>query len=199
MSPLPDACAAITTWLPAQIRLILGAAAIGAYIITIAAANWLTARYGFVPVGFGLTATAGTYAIGFAFVFRNLIQEAFGNGTQGRLIMFAAILAGAAFSWWLATAALAVASGATFLVSGTADWAVYTPVRRRGWARAAVAGNTVGAVVDTFLFLYLAGFPVLAAVPGQLVGKAYATVIYLGTGWFARRAVLRHAVKPAGA
>ena len=177
----------------------LGAAAVAAYIATIAAANWLTARYGFVPVGFGLTATAGTYAIGFAFVFRILIQEAFGMGYQGRLIMFAAILTGAAFSWKLATPALAWASGVTFLVSETADWAVYTPFRRRGWARAAIAGNTVGATVDTFLFLWLAGFPVLAAVPGQMVGKAYATVIYLAAGWLARRALLRHAVHAAGA
>jgi uncharacterized PurR-regulated membrane protein YhhQ (DUF165 family) len=178
---------------------LLGTVAIAAYIATIAAANWLTAHYGFVPVGFGLMATAGTYAIGFAFVWRILIQEAFGSNMRGRAIMFAAILAGAVLSWWLATPALALASGVTFLVSETADWAVYTPMRRRGWARAAIAGNTVGATIDTVLFLWLAGFPILAAFPGQMVGKAYATIIYLIAGWAVRRALLRHAVDPAGA
>lgn len=173
--------------------------AVAAYIGTVAAANWLTARYGFVPVGFGLTATAGTYVIGCAFVFRILVQEAFGSALRGRMVMLAAILAGAALSWVLATPALAFASGVTFLVSESADWAVYTPMRRRGWARAAVLGNGTGAVVDTFLFLWLAGFPILANAPGQLVGKAYATVVYLLAGWLIRRAVLRHAVNPAGA
>jgi uncharacterized PurR-regulated membrane protein YhhQ (DUF165 family) len=175
-------------------RFAFGATAITAYVAAIVTANWLTARYGFIPVGFGLTATAGTYAAGFAFVFRNLTQEAF-----GRAWVLAAIVAGAALSWWLSVPALAIASGVTFLVSETADWAVYTPLRRRGWMKAAAAGNVCGFTVDTFLFLYLAGFPVLAAAPGQLLGKAYATVIYLAIGWAGRRAVLRHAVRPAGA
>jgi hypothetical protein len=177
----------------------LAALAVAAYIATVAAANWLTARYGFVPVGFGLMATAGTYAIGCAFVFRILIQEAFGSDLRGRVVMLAAILAGAGLSWVLANPALAVASGVTFLISETADWAIYTPLRTHGWARAAIAGNGAGAVVDTFLFLWLAGFPILAAVPGQLVGKAYATVIYLGIGWLVRRALLRHSINTAGA
>jgi len=177
----------------------LGILAVGAYIATVAVANALTARYGFVPVGFGLTATAGTYVIGCAFVCRILVQESYGSGSRGRLIMFAAILAGAALSWFVATPALAWASGVTFLISESADWAVYTPMRRRGWARAAVLGNGVGAVTDTFLFLWLAGFPILAAVPGQLVGKAYATIAYLGIGWLVRRAVLRDTLNTAGA
>lgn len=177
----------------------LGALAVACYIATVVAANWLTAHYGFVPVGFGLTATAGTYAIGFAFVFRILVQESFGSSLPGRLVMFAAILTGAALSWVLATPALAWASGVTFLISESADWGVYTPVRRRGWAPAAAAGNAVGAVVDTFLFLWLAGFPILAAVPGQLVGKAYATIVYLLLGWLVRRALLRNAIDAAGA
>jgi queuosine precursor transporter len=172
----------------------LGYLAVAAYIATVAIANTLTAHYGFVPVGFGLTATAGTYVIGCAFVFRILVQESWGSALAGRLVMLAAILAGAALSWVVATPALAWASGVTFLVSETADWAVYTPIRRRGWARAAVAGNTIGAVVDTFLFLWLAGFPIIAAVPGQLLGKAYATVVYLALGWVVRRAVLRQPV-----
>lgn len=173
----------------------LASLATAAYVAAIIAANWLTARFGFVAVGpFGLAATAGTYAAGFAFVFRNLVQE-----TLGRRLVLAAITAGAALSWWLSTPALALASGVTFLISETADWAVYTPLRDHGWARAAVAGNTAGAVLDTFLFLWLAGFPVLPAVPGQLVGKAYATVVYLAVGWLVRRALFRHTVKPAGA
>jgi queuosine precursor transporter len=175
-----------------------GIAALICYIGIVALANYLTARYGFVPVGFGLMATAGTYAIGCAFVARILIQESFGRGLRGRLVMLAAILAGALLSFVVATPALAIASGATFLVSETVDWLVYTPLRSRSWARAAAAGNAVGDVVDTFLFLWLAGFPILAAAPGQLVGKIYATIIYLLIGGIARAALLRHPVRAAG-
>jgi uncharacterized PurR-regulated membrane protein YhhQ (DUF165 family) len=51
--------------------------------------------------------------------------------------------------------------------------AVYTPLRDRGWARAALLSGIAGAAVDTYAFLALAGFPVTAAsVGGQLVGKA---------------------------
>jgi queuosine precursor transporter len=177
----------------------LGLLAVAAYIGTVALANHLTARYGFVPVGFGLKATAGTYVIGCAFVFRIFVQDAYGSGRRGRVIMLAAIVTGAALSWVVATPALAWASGVTFLVSESADWAVYTPLRRRGWARAAIFGNGVGAVVDTFLFLWLAGFPILVNAPGQLVGKAYATALYLALGVVARRVLLRNAIDTAGA
>jgi hypothetical protein len=169
-----------------------------AYIGIVALANFLTAHYGFVPVGFGLEATAGTYAIGCAFVARILIQESFGRGLPGRLVMLAAILAGALLSFAVATPALAVASGVTFLVSETADWLVYTPIRARGWAPAAAAGNAVGDIADTFLFLWLAGFPIVAAAPGQLVGKIYATLLFLAAGG-AARGLLRHPVRAAGA
>jgi len=167
----------------------LGAAALAAYIGMIVAANALTARYGFIAVAPGLAATAGTYAAGLAFVFRNLTQEAF-----GRWLVLAAIAAGAALSWWLASPALAVASGVTFIISETADWAAYTSLRARGWVRAAAVGNVCGFVVDTFLFLYLAGFAVWANAPGQLVGKAYGTALYLALGWGVMRAVSRRAI-----
>lgn len=173
-------------------QLITGLPLVAAYVATIALANWLTMKFGLVPVGFGLVATAGAYVAGAAFVFRNLVQE-----TLGRLIVVAAIVIGALVSWKVSSPQLAFASGFTFLVSETCDFLVYTPLRRRGWLPAAIAGNVVGAVVDTFLFLTLAGFPVLLAAPGQMVGKAYATIAYLLIGGVARRVVLRQPVNSA--
>lgn len=167
-----------------------------AYVAAIVTANVATARYGMVPVGFGLTATAGTYAAGLAFGARDLIQE-----TGGRRAVIAAIALGATLSWWLATPALAVASTAAFAIAETADWAIYTPLRRQGWARAVVASNVVGAVIDTIVFLFLAGFPLtVAAVSGQLVGKIlWATLIPVLVISVARRAVLREPLDAAGA
>jgi uncharacterized PurR-regulated membrane protein YhhQ (DUF165 family) len=87
----------------------------------------------------------------------------------------AVIVLGALLSYLIASPFIALASGVAFLVSETADLAVYTPLRRRGYVRAAVASNVVGAFVDTVLFLWIAGFPIASAIAGQMVGKVAVT------------------------
>lgn len=176
----------------------LGSLALVGYIAAIVAANWLTHRYGLAPVGFGLTATAGTYAAGAALMLRNVVQD-----TLGRRIVAVAIVAGALLSAFTSTAALALASGVAFGLSELLDMAVYTPLRKHGWARAVLPASIVGAVVDTFAFLALAGFPVTTlGVAGQLVGKLWfmwvpvALVAIIRGG---RRALLRDRVNRAGA
>src|SRR5690606_33613106 len=103
------------------------------YALTIAAANAAIQAFGLVPVGLGLVAPAGVYFAGLAFSLRDAVQE-----TLGRHWAVAAILAGAALSASLSPA-LALASGAAFLVSELADMAVYTPLRRRSWLGAVAA------------------------------------------------------------
>lgn len=147
----------------------VGIAVAAVYIGAIVAANYVTNHYGLVAVGFGLTATAGTYLAGCALMLRNVVQD-----TLGRPVVIMAIVVGAALSA-LTSPALAVASGVAFGLSETLDMAVYTPLRTRGWARAVIPASLLGALVDTFVFLYLADFPVTpAGVAGQLVGKTWA-------------------------
>ena len=150
-----------------------GPAALTAYAGAITAANWLTAHYGMVPVGLGLVTTAGTFAAGAALLLRDTVQD-----TLGRRWVLAGIGLGAGLTY-LTSPALAIASASAFLAAELADMAVYTPLRRRGWARAVLASGVAGAVVDTLLFLVLAGFPVtVATVGGQLVGKlVWATLL----------------------
>lgn len=168
--------------------------AVAAYLASIVAANWLTARYGFSPVGFGLMATAGTYAAGVAFVARDAVQD-----TAGRLTTLAVIVVGAAMSWWVSTPALAIASGVAFLISEFVDMAIYTPLRRRGYVRAAVASNLLGSAVDTAVFLWLAGFGLTwLTFAGQTVGKGWITALTVGVV-MASRVVLRHRLNRAGA
>lgn len=168
-------------------------AALLAYVAAVVAANWLTARFGFWPVGFGLATTAGTYAAGAALLARDFLQD-----VAGRCAVLAAIGIGAALSVWLSTPHLALASGVAFLVAEVADMAVYTPLRRKGWARAVLASNVVGGVLDTVVFLTLAGFPLAAAMPGQLVGKIVwataAPVLLISIIRTVRRAVSSHPV-----
>lgn len=154
------------------------------------AANVATASLGMIPVGFGLLATAGTLLAGMSFVMRDVVQD-----VSGRKVALFVLALGCLLSAYLASPALALASAVAFGAAELLDMAVYTPLRKRGWARAAIASNAVGGLVDTFAFLWLAGFPVtVLAVMGQLVGKAWATVAVVGGAVAMRKAVKSRAV-----
>lgn len=156
-----------------NLPLIRGAAVFTAYLATIPAANWLITEYGAVPVGFGLVAPAGVYAVGLALVLRDLVRE-----WAGRRAVIAGIVIGTLLSLWLADPGFAVASAAAFAVAETMDFAVYEPLRKRGLLVAMAASNAVGMLADSLLFLWLA-FGSLAFLPGQLVGKAWMTLAAL--------------------
>jgi queuosine precursor transporter len=178
------------TWLGRHRRGYAAALAMLAFAGGVVAANGLTSAYGLVPVGFGMTATAGTVAAGYTLVARDWVHE-----VAGRRAVLACIAVGAVLSAALAGSTLAVASAAAFAVSELADLLVYQPLRRRGFLRAVLASNAVGAPLDTIMFLSLAGFPVWSALPGQLWVKAWATVIPVAAV-LAARALLRHLFRP---
>jgi uncharacterized PurR-regulated membrane protein YhhQ (DUF165 family) len=162
----------------------LGIAAALGFVASIVLANWLTTRYGFVGVGFGLVATAGTFAAGLALGLRDLVHD--GLGRWGVLIVIAV---GAAVSYLVADPRIATASAVAVLLSELADFSIYAPLRRRAWAAAVLASNTVGAFVDTVIFLWVAGFFAWSAVPGQMVGKVvWATLVPLGLIYAVRSA-----------
>jgi uncharacterized PurR-regulated membrane protein YhhQ (DUF165 family) len=166
------------------------AAALIAYIGTIVIANWLIERYGFVSVGFGLVAPAGVYAAGLAFSARDLVHE-----WAGRRVVIAAIVIGAAVSW-MVSPTFAVASGVAFLVSEVADLAVYEPLRARQRYSAVVLSNTVGAVVDSLIFLRLA-FGSTAFWEGQVIGKLWTIIPAIVCLWIWRHRVSQRGGAPA--
>lgn len=179
-------------------RLILGWVMVALFIASVLLANILTTRYGFVPVGFGLFATAGTYVAGATLALRDAVQD-----TLGRWVVLAAILVGAGLSFVMAAPFIALASLIAFLVSEFADFAVYTPLRRGSklgdvrWALAVGLSTVVGAVVDTVLFIGIAFGPaaILPAMPGQLVGKAWAALVFILVGWGVARVVPREPLR----
>lgn len=181
-------------------RTVTLAALSGAFLGCIVAANYVTTIYPNMPVGFGLTATAGTLFAGATFVLRDSIHDALGirraatlrDKVNRSLPLFGLIALGSALSFLLAVtvfraeqaflppgvtpASIAIGSGVAFLLSETADLFAYGPLRQKGYVRAALASNVVGSVVDTLVFLTVAGFGLWAAVPGQLVGKLAVTL-----------------------
>lgn len=153
-----------------------------AFIGIVIATNALTATLG-VVTWLGIAATAGTWLAGFAFVARDSVHD-----TLGARWVVGCILVGAAISAAFSPA-LALASATAFLLSEFADFAVYAPLRRRGRTRAALASNLVGSVVDSVVFLAIAGFP-LSLIWGQVGIKFLTTSIFvLALGGY--RALLR--------
>lgn len=177
--------------------IIIGGLALAVLLAALLLANWVTTDYGFIPVGFGLEATAGTIFAGFALASRDLIQDAW-----GRWAVILTIALGTVISFAIAEPAIAVASAAAFGVAELLDFAVYTPIRDRArlgdrrWALAVVASNVVGAVADTVVFLGIAfgAAAITPALGGQFVGKMYATATYLIVGYLLARWVARRFV-----
>lgn len=153
-----------------------------AFLGCVPAANWLIGHAGtvcipagpcLIPVAPGLMAPSGVLMVGFALVLRDVVQR-----LLGRNFALAAVLLGTVLSAAIAPASLVIASGVAFLLSELADFAVFTPLQRRGLVLAVVASSMVGLVVDSVVFLFLA-FHSLDFLAGQVVGKAWAVLISL--------------------
>jgi uncharacterized PurR-regulated membrane protein YhhQ (DUF165 family) len=158
----------------------LGVLAFLLFLACIPLANWMIGNVGtvcvpggpcLIPVAPGIMAPSGVLTVGFALVLRDLVQRLLGR-SWGLL----AVLLGTALSVLVAGRSLVFASGAAFLLSELADFAVYTPLQRRGLVLAVVASAGAGLIVDSIIFLTLA-FGSLEFLAGQVVGKAWAVLI----------------------
>lgn len=160
-----------------------GFAFLVAYIACIPIANWLIQHVGtvcppdgpcLIPVApGGLMAPSGVLMAGLALVLRDLVQRRLGIAYG-----LAAIGAGTALSAALAPAPLVLASAVAFLLSELVDFAIYTPLQKRGLVLAVAASSFVGLVADSLLFLWLA-FGSLEFLAGQITGKAAMVLLTL--------------------
>lgn len=131
---------------------IIGSIALLGFLGSIPFANWWLTQHGMWDVPrLGMVPSA-VWVVAFSFVLRDLAQI-----TLGRTWAWVAILVGTVFSWWLASPALAVASGAAFLWSESTDALVFTPLANRGRFALGVAISGVAAsAVDSAIFMRLA-------------------------------------------
>ena len=170
------------------------------FCLTIPMANWMIGHVGTVcvpngpcllPVAPHVMAPSGVLMIGIALVLRDLVQRRLGVEFG-----IAAIVAGAAISAGLAPPSLVLASAAAFLLSEFADFAVYTPLARRRLVLAVLASSTLGLVVDSIVFLWLA-FGSLEFLPGQIVGKLWMVLLAIPFVAYLRRRDERLGLNPA--
>lgn len=158
----------------------IGWLALGCFLGLIPLANWMIGNVGvlcppggpcLVPVAPGLMAPSGVVTVGAALVLRDVVQRCLGARWG-----LAAIVAGTALSALVAPPALVAASGAAFLLSELADFAIYTPLQRRRLVLAVLASAVAGLCVDSVVFLDLA-FGSLQFLGGQIVGKLWAVLV----------------------
>ena len=181
-------------------RRIEGIVFLVAFGLTIPAANWMIGHLGtvcapngpcLIPVAPQLMAPSGVLMIGIALVLRDLVQRRLGVTYSA-----GAVVVGAILSALVAPPALALASGAAFLLSEFADLAVYTPLARRGLVTAVVASGFAGLVVDSIIFLWLA-FGSLEFLLGQIVGKGWMVLLSIPFVYLLRRRDERLGLTPA--
>jgi uncharacterized PurR-regulated membrane protein YhhQ (DUF165 family) len=165
--------------------------ALAIYVASIPVANWMIAHVGptvlpggrhLAPVGFGLSAPSGVYAAALAFPARDVVQRA-----SGRRWALGAIVAGTLLSV-LISPQLALASGCAFFFSELADYLVYTPLQQRNFVFAVFASGVAGSIVDSLIFLAIAGIPFGAALAGLVLGKFWVQLIVIPvSAWLRRR------------
>lgn len=168
----------------------VGFVALGAFLLSIPFANWWLKINGmWTSPLLGLLPSA-LWVVAISFVLRDLAQI-----TLGRTFAWVAVAVGTVLSWWLASPALAVASGAAFLISESTDAAIFTPLANRGrFLVGVIVSGYIAGFVDSALFLRIA----FGSWDGWWqLGIAKAVVILAATpiAWRVRRAVLRQPVQ----
>lgn len=159
-----------------------GFACLAGFIACVWLANFAISHWGDVafPGGphtvtlLGLTAPSGVLVVGFSFSLRDGAQWAL-----GKWWVAGGIVVGALLSALTADASIALASGLAFFIAEACDFGVYTPLAERGrWAWGVALSNTVGSLVDSVVFLWVAfGWASLGDfLKGQFILKALITL-----------------------
>lgn len=158
----------------------IGYASLVVYGAAVFLANWLIHNVGpvvvpggshLIPVGFGLLAPTGSLAAGVTFVARDVVQR-----TLGRRLSLLVILPGIALTA-LMDPRLALASATAFALSETLDYLVYTPLQQRHFVVAVVASGVAASILDSLVFLSIAGIPLAVALAGLLLAKLEVMVV----------------------
>jgi uncharacterized PurR-regulated membrane protein YhhQ (DUF165 family) len=165
-------------------------ASAASFVFLVIASNWLTSEFGLVA-GW---VTAGTFTAGLTLAARDAVRESLGIWAA-----LACVAVGAGLSVLMASPSLALASGVAFALSEGVDTLIYEPLRQSGRMRALALSNVAGSIVDSYVFLALAGFVIWPAIVGQVLVKLIMCVALPLIAIGVARAVLRYRLRPEGA
>jgi uncharacterized PurR-regulated membrane protein YhhQ (DUF165 family) len=152
------------------------------YIAAIVLVNWM-----FTAIAPWTTPLGDLYlanvVVGFIFVLRDYAQR-----EVGHYILLGTAAAGI-LTWFMVDPAIAIASVTAFALSETADWGVYSFLRRPLSQRILIS-SVIAVPLDTLAFQYLAGYLTPAAFLTEVASKVVGVVIV----WYMLR--LRDARRP---
>lgn len=147
------------------------------YLLTIAAANVLTAKFNpFVLLGGLVIVPVGSLLVGAAFMLRDMVQVKHGKRKTYSAICAALVLSAVMSVALGDTVHVAAASAIAFFVSETIDTEIFTRLRRSIVNRVLFSG-IVGGVADSAIFVIFGLGPVgadvltWAQVPFAIIGQ----------------------------
>ena len=146
------------------------------YVASIVLVNWM-----FMAVAPWSTPLGDLYlaniVVGFVFVLRDYAQRELRH-----FVLFATAAAGV-LTWFMVDPAIAVASISAFILSETADWAIYS-FTRRPLSQRILISSLFALPLDTLAFQYLANYLTPAAFTTEVASKAIGVMIV----WYLLRA-----------
>jgi uncharacterized PurR-regulated membrane protein YhhQ (DUF165 family) len=155
------------------------------YVVAIVAVNWM-----FTAIPPWATPLGDLYlaniVVGFVFVLRDYAQREIGHS----VLLATAI--GGVLTWFMVDPAIAIASITAFILSESADWGVYSFLRRPLSQRILIS-SLIALPLDTFAFQYLAGYLTPAAFATEIASKALGVLIV----WYLLRLRDRRLALPA--
>ena len=139
------------------------------YVASIVLVNWM-----FTSIPPWATPLGDLYlaniVVGFVFVLRDYAQRELGHS-----VLIATALGGV-ITWFMVDPVIAVASITAFILSESADWGVYSFLRRPLSQRILIS-SLIAIPLDTLAFQYLAGYLTPAAFMTEIASKAVGVVI----------------------
>lgn len=145
------------------------------YIAAIITANITTAAFAPTHI-LGLIVPAGSWLIGLTFIMRDWVQHEYGRRTTYAVIGLALVLSAVVAIWQGNGLSIVLASAAAFLVSESADTEVYTRLKLPLHYRVFWSG-VAGGVLDSVIFVLIAGFP-----PQAIIGQAVVKMLLQAVG-----------------
>ena len=166
----------LNTSLPIFVIAMTGVVALSNYLVQFP----VQAQLGGVNLADLLTWGAFTYPV--AFLVTDLTNRRFG-AAKARVVVGAGFILAVAFSIWLATPRIAIASGTAFLVAQLLDVSIFDRLRNSTWWRAPLISSLLGSAIDTVLFFGIAFAPALGFLDfGGEDGSLGFAVPFLGIG-----------------
>ena len=164
----------------------VGTVSLLGFLGSIPFANWWLTQNGLWDAPILGPLPSALWVVAFSFVLRDLAQI-----TIGKKWAWTGIAIGTFASWWIASPALAVASGVAFAVSESVDSLIFTPLADRNrFALAVLISGVVGGFLDSALFVRIA-FGSWSGWWQLGIAKAIVVAAATPAAWVARRALLK--------